>query len=60
MPTRNYPKAEESDVNQKKQKDSSSAEKANKTDTPGEKTTEGIIQETSIKRHKAIKELANR
>lgn len=60
MSTRNYPTTEESGLIQKKHKDSSPAGKTIKPDTPVEETMERIIQETSIKRQQAIKELANR
>ena len=62
MSKRSYPTAEDSGLNQKKHEDSPLAgkSKTNKPESSNTKTTERIIQDTSIKRQKAIKELANR
>ena len=62
MSKRNHPTVDVSGVSQKNHKNSSSEgkPKANKTETSDTKTTDSIISETSIKRQKAIKELANR
>ena len=62
MSSKKKPTVGGSGVNQRDSKDSSSVvkQKKKKPVSVHTKTTEQIIQETSIKRHKAIKELANR
>ena len=62
MPTRNKPTARQSDINRQEHQDSSSIPKT-KENIPEQQVseeTERIIKNTTIKRHKAIKELANR
>ena len=62
MSSQHNPTTSRSDINQKEHKEASPAMKKKKTksELPVSKETERIIQETTKKRRKAIKELANR